>query len=332
MQKLYCLNSILDHEEKIHGHLKQTCERCNEVCLSLKHLASHIAYKHCTKNEKGQYICVYCGTIKKSRQQILGYHILNKHFNQPPYPCDKCDKGFDTKGYYDVHVKSVHSEERSFQCDKCAKSFKTLLSLNIHVGNVHEVQIEQKCEDCDKIFKNLRYLKTHQKLMHSGIERTRIMCDDCGKSFACKQKFKIHCLNVHSNAEEKAKHTLTCEYPGCTYSGLSKTHLKRHYDRVHLQKRNYKCSLCPKGFFDRKILEEHTNGVHLNVKPFQCDMCEFASAYSTKLAEHKKVAHGNQRFDCPHCNHSARYKGNLDKHINNVHKNLSCLLTDRQIL
>ena len=51
-------------------------------------------------------------------------------------------------------------------------------------------------------------------------------------------------------------------------------------------------------------------------------MCEFSTAYNATFSEHKKVAHGNQKFDCPHCPHTARYKNNLDKHINNVHKNL----------
>ena len=67
---------------------------------------------------------------------------------------------------------------------------------------------------------------------------------------------------------------------------------------------------------------EHVNGVHLNKKPFKCDLCPFATAYRNIHYEHKRVAHGNQKYDCPHCSHSARYKGNLDKHIQNVHQKI----------
>ena len=87
-----------------------------------------------------------------------------------------------------------------------------------------------------------------------------------------------------------------------------------------------------KNFFDKKNLDEHTNGVHLNIKPFQCEFCQYATAYSSTFREHKKVAHGDQRYDCPYCNHVARYKGNLDKHINNVHKNLQSDFIKKDIL
>ena len=143
---------------------------------------------------------------------------------------------------------------------------------------------EAKCKDCDKTFKNERSLYSHQKLMHSG-ERSKSICADCGKSFTSKE-------------------------------------LSKHYKRVHLKEKPYQCAFCPKSFFAKKMLEDHTNGVHLNLKPYQCEMCEFATAYSARIREHQKVAHGNQKFDCPHCPHTARYKNNLDKHINNVHKNL----------
>ena len=350
----------LHHEENVHGHLKQTCEKCNEICLTIKHLASHIASKHCEKNQEGQHVCMYCNAAKSIRPQLLGYHILRKHFNKPRFPCNQCEKGFDqnslliqhiaaahseerafscdtcgktfkTNAHLRTHVTNVHTEERAFQCDKCAKAFKTLLSLNIHVANLHEEQIEAKCEECDRTFKNERYLKNHQKVMHSG-NRTRVMCDDCGKSFATKENFRIHCVKAHSSAEEMAKHMHECPHPGCDYAIVTKSHLKSHYKRVHLKEKSFQCTLCPKSFFNKKIFEEHTNGVHLNLKPFQCDKCQFASAYSSKLWEHQRVAHGNQRYDCPHCNHSARYKGNLDKHINNVHKNIQTIQTERDML
>ena len=321
----------LDHEEKAHGHLKQTCEKCNSICLTIRHLASHLAYKHCHKNSDGKFNCLYCNKAKISRPRLLGYHILNKHFNQPRFPCSQCEKGFDSKGKLQSHIRNKHSEERAFQCDKCAKAFKTLLGLTVHVENMHEEQTEAKCLECNKTFRNERSLKAHHHLYHKG-ERSRFMCQDCGKSFTQKETFRLHTLKMHSDPTEKAKHMVSCSYPGCDYSVLIKSHLKSHYKRVHLKEKNFQCSLCPKSFFGRKMFEEHTNGVHLNLKPYQCDKCEFATAYNATAKEHQKVAHGNQRYDCPHCNHSARYKGNLDKHINNVHKNIMSILTDKNIL
>ena len=307
------------HEEKVHSHLKEICEICNEVCLTIRFLTKHIANKHCSLTTEGRYLCLYCKTENK-RPALLGDHILNKHFNQPLFPCNQCDKGFDTRLKLEIHMNGKHSTDKDYQCDKCAKSFKSILGLKQHVDGYHgEQNTEVKCNQCDKSYKNERYLKTHIKYMHSG-QRTRIVCDDCGKSFSTKEIFRMHCLKNHANASEQAKNKHKC--PHCEYTVFEKHHLKSHIKRIHVKEKNYQCSLCPKSFFGKKMFKEHTNGVHLNIKPYQCDKCEFATAYYATSREHQKVAHGNQKYDCPHCNHSARYKGNLDKHINNVHKNL----------
>ena len=309
----------LDHEEKAHGHLKQTCEKCNSKFLTITDLASHLADKHCHKNSDGKFNCLYCKfQLKISRPRVLGYHILNKHFNQPLFPCSQCEKGFDTKRNLRRHIQHRHTDERAFQCDKCAKAFKTLSCLNIHVENTHKEQIEAKCLECNKTFKNERCLRTHRQIYHKG---EKFVCQDCGKSFIAKANLRLHILSLHSDPTEKAKNMISCSHPGCDYSAINKSHLISHNKRVHLKKKNFQCPLCPKSFFSRQTFDEHTNGVHLNLKPYQCDKCEFATAYKATANEHRRVAHGNQRYDCPHCNHTARYKGNLDKHINNVHKN-----------
>ena len=315
-----------DHEDKLHGHLKQTCEICNEVCLTINFLCSHIASKHCTLTPDQKFICLYCNIVKKSSARLLGYHISNKHFNQPRFSCNLCDKGFDEKNCLVSHMKYNHTTEKLFQCDKCAKNFKTVGLLNSHVKNMHEESKNLECKECGKLFKNKMYLRNHHRNSH--VTKTRIVCDDCGKSFAQKQSFLDHSL-THLTEEDRQQKELLCPFPGCDYTNLKKPNLDKHIKRVHEKQRNFQCSLCPKSFFNKTHFDEHTNGVHLNLKPFQCDNCEFATAYRTTLNEHKKVAHGNQRYDCPYCNHSARYKGNLDKHINNVHKNLQSILMDK---
>ena len=145
-----------------------------------------------------------------------------------------------------------------------------------------------------------------------------------------KEIFRMHCLINHANASEQVKNKHKC--PHCEYTVYEKPHLKSHIKRIHVKEKNYQCSLCPKGFFTKRMFDEHTNGVHLNLKPLQCEMCEFATAYSATFREHQKVAHGSQRYYCPYCNHAARYKGNLDKHINNVHKNINSAMAEKNLL
>lgn len=72
---------LLEHQEKVHGHLKQTCEFCKEVCLTIKNLAMHIAWKHCTVVADKGYLCLYCNSVTKKRASKVGYHILDEHIS-----------------------------------------------------------------------------------------------------------------------------------------------------------------------------------------------------------------------------------------------------------
>ena len=286
---------LLDHQDKVHGHLKQNCEICNEVFLSIKSLSVHIAQKHCPKDPEKGYVCLYCNLVTKKSASKLGYHIMNKHFNQPLYQCNQCGKGFDEKNCLVSHIKHNHTTEKLFQCDKCAKNFKTVGLLNSHVKGMHEEQENATCKECNKVFKNSKSLRDHFRNMHSGADRirTKYVCDDCGKSFLQKNNFQNHAL-IHLSEEEKEKLKINCQFPGCDYSTLIKENLDNHFKRVHEKVQNYQCAFCAKGFFSKGAMVEHTNGVHLNLKPLQCDLCGFASAYRSTLQEHKKVAHGTQ--------------------------------------
>ena len=166
------------------------------------------------------------------------------------------------------------------------------------------------------------HLKKHYFGQHKHAERNSVVCPDCGKFFKTKSTYTAHRLTEHSTDKEKEKHKLECHHPGCSFSSLIKDNVAKHYRRVHIKIKNHLCAHRPKSFFTKFSLEEHTNGVHLNKKPYKCDLCDFVTAYSSKKIEHKQVAHGNQKFDCPHCSHSARYQGNLKKHIKAVHKNI----------
>jgi len=185
----------------------------------------------------------------------------------------------------------------------------------------HEEQVELECQKCEKKFGNEVPLRAHYQQSH-GTQNNSFVCDSCGKSFKLKQSLKMHCLSEHSNIEDQEKYKIQCHHPGCNFASLQKRAVEEHFERIHLKLKKFLCSHCPKSFYNKMRLDEHTNGVHLNKKPFKCELCNFATAYRSIHNEHKKVAHGNQRFDCPipNCTHWAKYKGNLLKHVQNVHK------------
>ena len=187
-----------------------------------------------------------------------------------------------------------------------------------HIKNKHDEQKEVQCDKCERTFSNELRLKVHYRLQHT-LTKTYV-CDFCGKSFKAKAGMEEHVLKIHTSSEEKEKLKMPCDYPECDYKGITKAALKKHIDRVHLKIKNHVCPHCSKGFAAIGPMKEHINGTHLGLKPIKCPMCDFCTAYTTIANEHKRIVHGNQRFECPFCNHVARYKNNLQKHINSVHK------------
>ena len=285
---------LLEHMEKVHSNLKQTCEFCKEVCLSIKDLAMHIASKHCTRTAEKGFLCLYCNSTTKKRASNMGYHIMNKHFNQPFYKCDECNMGFDGKEFRDSHMRYHHVSEKLFQCEVCAKDFKTLQLLKKHIKVVHEKHEKAFCKICHQTYKNEDSLRNHLRSAHvAPEERQKFMCDDCGKSFLSKQIFLDHSL-THLSDKELEKYKMPCPYPGCDYIAVRKANLKKHTERIHEKRKDHQCTICFAAFYSKYRLAEHTNGVHLNLKPFQCDLCGFTTAYKSTLGEHKRVSHGTQ--------------------------------------
>ena len=171
--------SRISHEEKVHGHLKQTCEMCNEVCLNTNFLSKHIANKHCTVNDNDKFVCCYCKKeISFSSCRGLVYHIMREHFNQHPHPCNQCKKGFSTNHKLSVHIQSVHKDERKYHCKNCDKTFIKAICLKRHVKNIHEESENLECDECGKICKNKTILNIHLKVAHHS--NIRIVCRHCG--------------------------------------------------------------------------------------------------------------------------------------------------------
>ena len=135
-------------------------------------------------------------------------------------------------------------------------------------------------------------------------------------------KYSLKDHKVIKHTDDKGK-KLSCPVSDCSANFRLPSEMKNHVMRVHEKtEKPYACTLCPEKYWRPGRLKEHMNGVHLNIKPFKCNECDFASAYSSTLSGHVKAMHNGERHYCPYpnCSHYAKYKGNLDKHINNVHK------------
>jgi len=109
-----------------------------------------------------------------------------------------------------------------------------------------------KCDQCEYTSKKQEHLKRHKTSVHL-IERNFI-CDTCGRRFKRKD-----ILDQHSLTHSSSSTTFPCELCNNSYRtfGLLKEHKASHEN-----KRNMKCTLCPKAFNTKMVLDKHTKNVH----------------------------------------------------------------------
>ena len=106
---------------------------------------------------------------------------------------------------------------------------------------------EVRCEKCDKQFTAISSLKRHMQL-HTG--QFRYYCELCRKGFNNDTNFKTH-MRGHEGKRYK------CEY--CDKSYSNEINLKYHLS-VHTGQYRLHCSLCGKGFNEKKLYESHVKG------------------------------------------------------------------------
>ena len=120
-------------------------------------------------------------------------------------------------------------------CDICFKSFSKS-SFNQHYKFFHINPYI--CDVCLKTFGNKDYLEYHLK-KHYGIRD--VDCSDCDRKFHHKIDYF-----VHYNSKHKVEPETTCTYPNCTAVFKKKRILAEHIKFVHLNERNFLCSVCSK--------------------------------------------------------------------------------------
>ena len=77
-----------------------------------------------------------------------------------------------------------------------------------------------------------------------------------------------------------------CMAPECQKTYKSKFNLKRHVDIVHLNVRQYKCSVCDCTFTAKQSLKEHSS-LHSSLS-FRCNLCPAEFRQNCQLQQHTR--------------------------------------------
>ncbi|NXI53447.1 ZFAT protein, partial [Chloroceryle aenea] len=179
------------------------------------------------------------------------------------------------------------------------------------------------CEYCNKVFKFKHSLQAHLRI-HTNEKPYK--CSSCSYASAIKAN-----LNVHMRKHTGEK--FSCDY--CTFTCLSKGHLKVHVERVHKKIKQH-CRFCKKKYSDVKNLIKHIKETHdlqdKKVKDvfdelrlmtregkrqllYDCHICERKFKNELDRDRHMLV-HGDERpFACELCGHGATKYQALELHV-----------------
>ena len=209
------------------------------------------------------------------------------------FDCCICDQTFTSRAEYKKHESENHVKDGMIVCPfpNCDKKYKAtetrygqskliVRHMLRHKGKQDEESFV--CPECGKTFKNRGSLRPHMAL-HEGVKN--IHCDECDQSFYTTSALLSHKMRQHDDQAE-----VIC--PECGKTCSNKYTLKRHMIR-HTGERQFKCEWegCGKSFYDAQVLKVHEK-LHLDLKEFQCSLCPKQFRQSQHLVVHMKRHQG----------------------------------------
>ncbi|XP_023370709.1 zinc finger protein ZFAT isoform X4 [Otolemur garnettii] len=179
------------------------------------------------------------------------------------------------------------------------------------------------CEYCNKVFKFKHSLQAHLRI-HTNEKPYK--CPQCSYASAIKAN-----LNVHLRKHTGEKFACDC----CSFTCLSKGHLKVHVERVHKKIKQH-CRFCKKKYSDVKNLIKHIRDAHdlqdKKVKEaldelclmtregkrqllYDCHICERKFKNELDRDRHMLVHGDKWPFACELCGHGATKYQALELHV-----------------
>ncbi|CAG9574900.1 unnamed protein product [Danaus chrysippus] len=232
-QEIKELEKMIDHLGNVHG---------KKVYTDLK---NHILPFHFPSEILECIICCNVFNTFKALQEHMNLHYRN-------FICNSCNAGFVNKNILLRHGDA--HKTGTFPCDVCEKTFDTARKRQLHSRAKHPGEIlPHKCGYCDERFPEVRKKYEHLSKEH-GIKNPSIKCKACGKVFDKKQSWRMHTTRVHLM---ERNHKCT----ECVMKFYTRRELDNHMVK-HTGTRNFKCDVCSKQYGRYKTLREHFKRAH----------------------------------------------------------------------
>ncbi|XP_055711458.1 zinc finger protein 99-like [Phlebotomus papatasi] len=193
------------------------CSKCPKKFSAKYRLRLH-ELTHLSKAERLQYQCPHCDSIFMQKGGLQS-HINSVHLRDKPFICEKCGKGFGTKGALISH-KLTHSDDRPFACSVCQKKFKSKRNCQIH-ETIHSGS-GFPCSHCNMVLKSKGTHWLHMRV-HSNVKKYK--CNYCGNEYKHSQTLKDH-LIWHTGQRPY-------ECPFCDKTFSNGSNYRSHKNKAH---------------------------------------------------------------------------------------------------
>ena len=258
-----CQKDLL-HHKSYHLNFHNSCKFCKQNWYKLFPKSS-MEFEEKKKKEEDYFrtVCPFCDK-KFCEPYFAKKHIEFSHGDQPPFRCNSCGLGLQSKQALEYHNLKQHTKSTPKEkCPHCSKLFLSKTSLANHIRYVHTEKRKYSCEDCDSKFKQKKSLRDHNlnvhginqftEKYHNTEEYKRFECTQCNRSYQRKKDLNYHIRNIHESVD--GEDSFRCEI--CNVSFKEKKSLNFHVRWKHGQKESHVCPKCGKKFNRKDTMKKH---------------------------------------------------------------------------
>ncbi|XP_070543345.1 zinc finger protein 493-like [Ptychodera flava] len=310
------------HKRKVHNifaHHENAKQQSSNTPVSLTCSVCNVSFAN-SGNLMRHYRNIHNNTEFKKSDKESNQAAKSQATSSEPqcFPCDLCDRTFERQSYMNIHKAKSHPGEhrKNLRCKECGRQFAKLHHLQCHEKWHKKARNKPfKCKMCERGF-----FKKVDLIRHSQVHKN----DKTYTCNVCQQKCSsLSAMLIHKKSHQQAKGSPenSCQVCGEVFHSRSAKilHVKSHPNVLN-------CDVCSYATMDDKSLKTHYQK-HINPKN-KMIKCTYRSCnYSCKTAEgikaHIATHFNGSYFACEMCEFRTKYRPNLFRHIEAVHKKKS---------
>ena len=246
--------------------------------------------------------------------------------------CGSYDIYFYFSGRQGFKSAEMKSEYRC-EYQGCGKIFQSRANYKSHVQSLHVTGLFKyknfPCDKCDIVYEGPNHLLMHAQTVHNNIPPflqpwANYKCEICNRRFLSTGKKNAHKAHQHPKNPKLSRgyrKTPLHKCPYCDKFFRAQTAFVEHVKATHENDTPYDCKFCSRKFGTKHVMNSHIATVHTKVT---CDICGQLQYNKFYLKRHKGSAHGiipPGSLKCKYCTEWFTFRTNLEKHIENKHRN-----------